>query len=293
MTAETLIITSTQFIVVFFAIVVVTTPSIVSLLGNSRKELYEIGMERSKIGSDYFQWEGYIANRVEKNNELKDLLHKKMRTFIILVGASILFGIILPGIFEIYGIPKWLSLFDEKLMYLLILFLIVGACFLWVYIIVTELSDFERVKEKDSFDVRGQERWKARLGLMLGKSIPNDREGWAWEPMRQGLLIMDNKHQRKIEVPNISKNVMLVQDLELLGKIPTKDGSELDLGWRLSSYSLAGPHDERTAHIGSQRGRLHREGDFFQTKEELLPIADEWVEWAIEEWQKLEGKNDE
>ena len=251
-----------------------------------------LAIERSVPGKDYFQWSGYITKRQEKNNMLRRTILSKWRAFNALVLISVTIGIVFPALTRniTFTFDGWLSFLSMEYLYLAALILIVLPCFWWVRGILFAISNFENVKKPEEVETTGQELWKARLGVLYtGKTIPHDKEGWAWEPRRQGVFIMKDKHCRRIEVPGISRSVTLEQDLEYMGV-----KGDVNWGWRLITVSLAGPYDERTAHIGGFRGRMHVNGDDFQTKEELLDIADEQMEWAISEWQRLdrEGKLD-
>lgn len=286
MSADILIMTATPFIVLFFALVMVVTPTVVSLLGEARRELTMLAKWRSEPGADYFQWSGYVEKRQKANNMLRNVILNKWKFFKILVPTSVALGIVFPAVtrkvdFQLSGLWSFVSM---ECLYLCALVAgIVGPCFLWARGILLAVSNFENVREQESIDTRGHELWKTRLGVLYtGKTIPHDKDGWAWEPRRQGVFIMKDKHYRRIKVPNISRDVDIEQDLEHM------DIGGNDSGWRLITVSLGGAFNERTAHIGGVRGQMYVKGDNFQSKEDLLDIADEEMERAHREWQRLE-----
>lgn len=301
MSAETLITSTAQFLVLFFAVLIVTIPSVITLLGNSRREIYDIRLNPDNPGTDYLRSAGYIANRTKQDNKLRALVRGKLVEFTWLTIFAVAMGIIFPTVTEIVSvcdvlgiclpIKGWETVTDPRYIFLLILCFIIAWGFIWVINTVRKISEFENIEDVP-VDEHSEKIWKASIGLMNGTSISHDNPDWVWKPSRQGLIIEKDKHKRRIDVPGISRSISLEQHIENQGVVPGRDGP-LDLGWRLLSMCMGdNGTDKRTTHIGlrGQRGRIHRDGDYFKTLEELLPVADEWMEWAIKEWQDLDAK---
>lgn len=149
MTAETLITTATAFIGVFLATAVVTIPTIISLLGNSRRDLASLVLKGPKSGYDNLQWKGFINKQLEIQKNLKKLLYEKTRLFVIFVLMFVFLGVIIPSSFDSSSISFSWYIFTDKTIYLLFLLIIIGYYIGWVRATIKGIVKFENANAKD------------------------------------------------------------------------------------------------------------------------------------------------
>ncbi len=294
MDANTLIVFTASLLGVLISAVVVGAIFTLDYIAGNRKEVTHImtGFPGTSEMGGYPHWLPYINKQKKKSNELRGLFVRKAKHMVFVLGFCVTFGVLLPGALSSAGIERWHIAGKVDALNLAYLAVALLSVSLLSYVSLSFIRGFPGVEslEKEEIDDLSEEYYQKRHGLLWDRvTIPHANPDWVWRATADpnNLIVLDS-HERRIRLDLDNRgSVVLMQTLESQKGIHLEGGG--NLGWRLSSISLSGPYDSRTAHIRGYRGKMHVEGDYFDSKEEVLPIADEWLEWAIREWRKIDA----
>lgn len=296
MTGNLLITFSATLLGVTLSTVVVAAVFILDYLAGARREVTNIMLSASSGSpSAYTRWLSYINKQKEGANEIRALFSKKTKQTAWALGFCASLGVLLPAALLSAEIEEW-AVRAVDLLPFAYLAIIASTTVALLVVVVTFVRGIPKVEnlEEEKIDRIPEEYYDKVFGLRFGGlvTIQNDTPDWVWKASTDpNHLVIPDQHERRITLTLKNRgSVTLIQTLESQKNIPLKDGT--DLGWRLNSQSLGGPYDPRTEHVCDQRGRMHRAGDYFAEKEDLLGIADEWLEWAIDEWRRIDEETE-
>lgn len=288
MEADTLITFTAAFLGVMVSAVIVGAVFTLEYIAGNRREITDIMLAGPESGG-YQHWLPYINRQKKKTNALRRLFVKKIKHMLAAAGFCTTAGVFLPGLLFFLGVDKWEFLGTDWLPFLYLIVAIFSAI-LFLYVSISFVGEFPRIENlaEENIDDLPEMFYKKQFRLLWDRvTIPHENPDWIWRACEDpNHLIRPDCHERRIHLDMKNRGpVILMQTVESqTGKL--KDGS--DLGWRLTSVSLSGPYDPKTEHINQHRGRLHQTGDYFASAEELIPLADEWLNWAIEEWRRID-----